>query len=102
VTIRSCIKNSTYVFLDTAQLIYFIEAHPVYGEMVRQFILAAESGKSRRYLFLKLADAMQIATALHAGADLFLTNDKQLKQLTEIPVAVLDECCKDEKLNPDG
>jgi len=51
---------------------------------------------------LKLADAMQIATALHAGADLFLTNDKQLKQLTEIPVAVLDECCKDEKLNPDG
>ncbi|HOO50996.1 MAG TPA: PIN domain-containing protein [Alphaproteobacteria bacterium] len=156
-TIRSCIKNSTYVFLDTAPLIYFIEAHPVYGEMVRQFILAAESGKIKaissvitlhevlvqpyrngndtlaekfsaflkggrnitllpisdeiaeaasrlrgRYLFLKLADAMQIATALHAGADLFLTNDKQLKQLTEIPVAVLDECCKDEKLNPDG
>ena len=146
-TIRSCIKSSTFVFLDTAPLIYFIEAHPAYGEKVRQFVLAAEYGKIKavsslitlhevlvqpyrngndtlaeqfstflrnsrnitllpisdeiaefaarlrgRYLFLKLADAMQIATALHAGADLFLTNDKKLKQLTEIPVAVLDDC----------
>lgn len=145
-TIRSCIKKSTHAFFDTAPLIYFIEAHPVYGEMVRQFVHAFESGKIRaassvitlhevmvqpirnndqiladrfsfflknskqldlvpisdviaetaarlrgRYLFLKMADALQVAAALGVGADLFLTNDKQLKQLTEIPVAVLDD-----------
>lgn len=100
-TIRSCIKKSTHVFFDTAPLIYFIEAHPVYGEMVRQFvhafepiseIIAETAARLRgRYLFLKMADALQVAAALIVGADLFLTNDKQLKQLTEIPVAVLDD-----------
>ena len=145
-TIHSLIERSKSVFFDTAPLIYFIEAHPVYGEAVKQFVIAFESRKIKavssvitlhevqvkpyrngnellarnfsgflrnsnnfnlihisddiaeaaarlrgRYAGLKMADALQIAAALHSGADLFLTNDKQLKQITEISVAVLDE-----------
>lgn len=56
-------------------------------------IAETAAGLRGRYLFLKMADDLQVAAALSVGADLFLTNDKQLKQLTEIPMAVLDEYC---------
>lgn len=144
--LTSLINQSKALFLDTAPLIYFVEAHPVYGEIVKQvitscidkkrFILSsvitlhevmvkpcrdantplaekfatflknnrnlrllmiseetAELAAKLRgyYHWLKLADALQIASALDAGADLFLTNDKQLKQIREIQVVVLDD-----------
>lgn len=55
-------------------------------------VIAETAARLRgRYLFLKMVDALQVAAALDVGTDLFLTNDKQLKQLTEIPVAVLDD-----------
>ncbi|MGA9377692.1 MAG: PIN domain-containing protein [Phormidium sp.] len=40
---------------------------------------------------LKLPDAFQIATALTAGCQAFLTNDAQLKRVTEVNVLVVDE-----------
>jgi predicted nucleic acid-binding protein len=40
---------------------------------------------------LRLADSFQIAAALAAGCDAFLTNDHDLKRLTEIRVLVLDD-----------
>ena len=45
------------------------------------------------YKGFKAMDALQIATACLSGCDLFLTNDKQLKQFKEvkcITVAELD------------
>ena len=36
-------------------------------------------------------DAIQLATACIMGCDLFLTNDKQLKQFKEIKCIVVDE-----------
>ncbi len=35
------------VFIDTAPIIYFIEAHPQYGPLVRDFINAFEKKKAR-------------------------------------------------------
>ena len=145
-TLTSLITQSKIFFLDTAPLIYFIEAHPVYGEAVRQLILSCAKKKIQivssvitlhevlvrpyrngnallaqkfsvflknnrslmllsisedisemaaklrgDYVWLKLADALQIAAALDAGADLFLTNDKQLKQIREIQIVILDD-----------
>ena len=145
-SLTSLINQSKALFLDTAPLIYFVEAHPVYGEMVKQVInsctqkkilivssvitlhevmvrpyrdaniILAEkfaaflkNNRSLRlwtisaeisefvaklrgdYHWLKLADALQIASALDAGADFFLTNDKQLKQISEIQVMVIDD-----------
>ena len=40
---------------------------------------------------LRTPDALQIATALAAGCEAFLTNDHQLRRVTDIRVIVLDE-----------
>lgn len=40
---------------------------------------------------LKLPDALQIAVAIRAGCDGFLTNDAALKRLTELQIVVLGE-----------
>jgi predicted nucleic acid-binding protein len=40
---------------------------------------------------LKLPDAIHAATALRANCTTFLTNDRQLKKLTDIPVVLLSE-----------
>lgn len=43
------------------------------------------------YKFFKSMDALQLATACIYGCDLFLTNDKQLKQFTEINCITVEE-----------
>jgi predicted nucleic acid-binding protein len=37
-------------------------------------------------------DAIQLATALQARADVFLTNDRDLRRVEEVPVLLIDEC----------
>ena len=43
------------------------------------------------YKFFKTMDALQLATACLSGCDLFLTNDKQLKQFKEIDCITVEE-----------
>lgn len=43
------------------------------------------------YKFFKTMDALQLATACLSGCDLFLTNDKQLKQFSTIKCITVDE-----------
>lgn len=51
-----------------------------------------KAGRLRgKYPALRTMDAVQIATALEAGVDAFLTNDKKLKQIKEIKVMVLKD-----------
>lgn len=40
---------------------------------------------------LQAFDAIQLATAIHAGADAFLTNDIRLPRLSALQILVLDE-----------
>ena len=40
---------------------------------------------------LKLPDALQIATALVAGCEAFLTNDVQLSRVTELKIILVSE-----------
>jgi predicted nucleic acid-binding protein len=53
--------------------------------------IAREAARIRCQYHFQLADALQIATALHAGCDALLTNDHQLKQTTELKVLVVKE-----------
>lgn len=46
-----------------------------------------------KYTNLRTPDAIQIATALWHEADLFLTNDQKLRQITELPVLILADFC---------
>lgn len=43
------------------------------------------------YKFFKTMDALQLATACLSGCDLFLTNDKQLRQFKEVKCIIVDE-----------
>jgi len=134
------------VFLDTAPIIYFIEAHHQFGPLIKEIvelmnenriqaftsvltlsevlpkpvetkneeltekfktylkngqnltllpiteIIGETAGVLRgKYPHLKTIDAIQIATALDAEADAFLTNDKKLSGIKEIKIIVLSD-----------
>jgi predicted nucleic acid-binding protein len=132
------------VGLDTAPLIYYVEAHPAYLPLVDPFFamlergevhgitsivtlietsirpmrngnadlvaryedllldtanidtidlsapIAQEAARLRATYNLRTPDAIQLATALHAGATTFLTNDERLAVVPDLNVLVLD------------
>ena len=51
-----------------------------------------------KYPHLKTVDAVQIATALDAEADAFLTNDKKLSGIKEIKILVLNNYLVDTRI----
>lgn len=53
--------------------------------------IAIKAAELRAQYNLTLTDAVQIAVALEANCELFLTNDLKLKRISEIQVLVLDE-----------
>jgi predicted nucleic acid-binding protein len=53
--------------------------------------IARRAAELRAKYGLKTPDALHVATALETGCQAFLTNDKGLKQVSEIQVLVLDE-----------
>lgn len=54
-------------------------------------IIATKAAELRARYNLTLTDAFQIAVAIHSGCDVFLTNDSDLKRVTEIQVMVISE-----------
>jgi predicted nucleic acid-binding protein len=44
-----------------------------------------------KYKGIKLADSLQIASCINSECDEFLTNDKQLKQVTEVGIVYLGD-----------
>lgn len=54
--------------------------------------IADKAAKIRaEYKYFKTMDALQLSTACLTGCDLFLTNDRQLKQFGEIKCITVDE-----------
>ncbi len=54
--------------------------------------IAEQGAKIRgRYKNFKAMDALQIATAVVSGCDMFFTNDKQLRQEKELPCMTMDD-----------
>lgn len=53
--------------------------------------MAERAGHLRAQYRLRTPDALHIATALEAGCQAFLTNDRDLKRVRELRVLVLDE-----------
>jgi predicted nucleic acid-binding protein len=139
------IEGITALGFDTAPLIYFVERHTNYLDLMRAIIQRVDSGKvagyssvvtltevltqpmrlnnsvleteyrelllnSRNFALavittqvaeraaglrakysLRTPDALQIAAALETGCQAFLTNDLELKRVTELQVLVLAE-----------
>lgn len=53
--------------------------------------IAERAAQLRATYNLRTPDALQLATAVEAGADYFLTNDNQLKALRELAVILVSE-----------
>ena len=54
--------------------------------------IAEKSAQIRsQYKYFKTADSLQLASALSSKCDLFITNDKQLRQFSELEILVLDD-----------
>lgn len=53
--------------------------------------VALRAAELRSKYGLRTADAFQVASALTVNCNVFLTNDKQLRRVTELQVLVLDE-----------
>ena len=54
--------------------------------------IAKKAAKIRaEYKAFKSMDALQLSTAVLTGCDLFLTNDKQLKQFSEVKCITVDD-----------
>jgi predicted nucleic acid-binding protein len=53
--------------------------------------IAKSAADLRARYRLRTPDALQIATALSAGCEAFLTNDRDLDRVAELRVLVLDE-----------
>lgn len=73
-----------------SQFSEFIKNEDMFTLMPINTEIAEKSGYLRAlYLSLKAFDAMQLAAAMVGGANLFITNDKQLQQVNEIDVLKL-------------
>lgn len=53
--------------------------------------VAREASAIRACYGLRLPDSLQLATAVVEKANIFLTNDKKLKQVKEVPVILLSD-----------
>ncbi len=54
-------------------------------------VIADTAAEIRARYRLRTPDALQLATAMQAGCEAFLTNDHALRRVTDIRVLVLDE-----------
>lgn len=55
-------------------------------------VIAEQGAKIRgKYKSFKAMDALQIATAIVSGCDMFFTNDKQLRQEKELPCMTMED-----------
>jgi predicted nucleic acid-binding protein len=57
--------------------------------------IAIKAATLRAKYGLKTPDSIQVATALNASAEYFLTNDFRLKAISEIEILILDEMVKE-------
>lgn len=53
--------------------------------------IATEAARIRRTYKFKLGDSIQLATAIHAKARAFISNDQRIKNFKEIPVILLSK-----------
>ncbi|MDT9201253.1 PIN domain-containing protein [Limnospira fusiformis KN01] len=74
--------EQAYVAIFTRDDVLFLE---------NNLTIAREAARVRVRYNLQLPDAFQIATALNAGCQAFLTNDAQLKRIAELKILLVSE-----------
>ena len=59
--------------------------------------IADRAASLRASYNLRTPDAIHLATSLDVGAEVYITNDRKLKAVKEVPVLMLSELVKEEK-----
>ena len=82
-------RNKAYSFIDAFnRLVETIDMEII---EINQEIARKAAQIRAEYKGFKAMDALQLAVACLSGCDLFLTNDKQLKQFKEIKCVTVEE-----------
>lgn len=82
-------KNKAYSFIDVFnRLVNTLEMEII---DINQEIAKKAAQIRAEYKGFKAMDALQLAAACLSACDLFLTNDKQLKQFKEIECITMEE-----------
>jgi predicted nucleic acid-binding protein len=87
--IKPMADNNTVLqeaYQDAVRTEGFLQAVPA----DREILVKAARIRSQN-IHLRLPDAIHLATALHCGCDIFLTNDNRLKNYPDINVILLSE-----------
>lgn len=82
-------RNKIYSFIDMFNRL--VETTDMEIVEVNQKIAKKAAEIRAEYKDFKAMDAIQLASAYITGCDLFLTNDKQLRQFKEIKCITVDE-----------
>jgi predicted nucleic acid-binding protein len=69
----------------------FFQTENIIFQPITNPSIALEAAQIRARYNLQLPDAFQIAVALAAGCEAFLTNDVTFRRVTELRILVLDE-----------
>ncbi len=92
VTAAECLVGALQMGLTDLEQVYmaiFTRDDVLFVE--NTLTIAREAARVRVRYNLQLSDAFQIATALVAGCEAFLTNDVQLKRITELKILLVSE-----------
>ena len=82
-------RNSNHLYIDMFNRL--VTATNMEVIEISQEIAKRAAQIRAEYKGFKAMDALQLAVACFAGCDLFLTNDKQLRQFKEIKCITVDE-----------
>jgi predicted nucleic acid-binding protein len=77
--------------LRSNELFGLLSTYPNLEWVAPDLDIAARAGEIRALHRLRTPDALQAATAVHANATAFLTNDPVFRRITTLEVLILDE-----------
>jgi predicted nucleic acid-binding protein len=92
VTVAECLVGALQMGLTNLEQAYmaiFTRDDVLFVE--NTLTIAREAARVRVRYNLQLPDALQIAAAIDAGCEAFLTNDVQLRRVTELKIIVVSE-----------
>ena len=76
------------IYFDTTPLIYFLDDEKPFSDKVAYFILNHQEIDD---FFITSSITDHLATSTFFNCDIFLTNDNQLKQVSETNVVLVDD-----------
>ncbi|NMF62898.1 VapC toxin family PIN domain ribonuclease [Brasilonema octagenarum UFV-E1] len=94
VTLAECLVRPYRLEQTELQQLYielFFQTENIIFQPITNPSIALEAAQIRARYNLQLPDAFQIAVAVAAGCEAFLTNDVTFKRVTELQVLVLDD-----------